>query len=256
MNKHFLISLAVLSILAPLTASRAEDQKQLLSEGLPTMAYRVKDRIIYYDYSKVAKPDWYHSSILASNPVYAHSHYMTPTMAYYLKDKIIYYAFTNRPVGRYDSHADLLDFERPFHRTSVSVKEMNLLVQSAGLQPQETERAADPAPAHPLRTLPASVRQAFEEEDALTIGSEAGNAAAIASVPVDAAGYYKRANAYRECGEYGKAIQDYNEVTRLDPENPYAFYKRGLCYSAIRLPGKAVENFQMAAELMIERKKL
>lgn len=55
---------------------------------------------------------------------------------------------------------------------------------------------------------------------------------AIELAPEDAIAYRNRGIAYAEKGEYDKAIADYDEAIRLDPEDATAYYNRGDAYYA------------------------
>jgi tetratricopeptide (TPR) repeat protein len=45
-----------------------------------------------------------------------------------------------------------------------------------------------------------------------------------------ASAYTNRANAYDEKGDSQRALRDYNEAIRINPDHPFAYYNRGLFY--------------------------
>ena len=228
---------------------RADDQNSSSYRVIPTMAYYSKGRVIYYGYTPYTGyrdgGHAYDSSILASNAAYVRAHYQNPTMAYYSKDRVTYYAYTsylpNRP-AEFPDWRDLEQSSRQF--AGSSAPELNSLVRTSSV-----ETAPESAPVK-MRASPVSNREAFEQEAEQTQGTLEENRVALQSSPVDAAGFYKRANAYKDTRDYARAIADYNEVIRLEPDNPYAYFKLGLCYSAINRMDVAGENFRKANELM------
>src|SRR5262249_1166922 len=54
--------------------------------------------------------------------------------------------------------------------------------------------------------------------------------ATVVSEPKDAAAYFKRGSAYRAKEDYDRAIMDYTEAIRLDPNSASAYNNRGLAY--------------------------
>jgi tetratricopeptide (TPR) repeat protein len=58
-----------------------------------------------------------------------------------------------------------------------------------------------------------------------------------------AAYYSNRANAYHEQGDNGRAIADYNEAIRLDPERAMAFLGRGIAFSDKGDNDRAIADF-------------
>ena len=51
--------------------------------------------------------------------------------------------------------------------------------------------------------------------------------------PDDTVAYSNRGRAYDNLGEYRRAIQDYDQALRLDPGNAYAYTSRGAAYQVI-----------------------
>src|SRR2546421_12611482 len=58
-----------------------------------------------------------------------------------------------------------------------------------------------------------------------------------------AAYYSNRAAAYREQGDNDRAIADYNEAIRLDPERTLAFLGRGIAFSEKGDNDRAIADF-------------
>jgi len=246
--KNFpLFCLAAVLLLAPVRPVIADSQTHTGSHDHPTMAYYSKGRIIYYGYTDVRKSNLNYSTLLASNPVYARQHYKNPTMAYYSKNGVIYYGYTRYLSPRMAQALDWHYFVEPNQRASGSVGPAVSRVSAPSGEPAQ---AASPIK---MRTTPMLNREAFEQEAEQTRGTPEENSAALQTSPVDAAGFYKRANAYKETNDYGKAIEDYGEVIRLEPENAFAYYKRGLCYSALNRMDLANENFRRANEILSGR---
>ena len=52
--------------------------------------------------------------------------------------------------------------------------------------------------------------------------------------------YSNRGNAYSWLGQYLRAIQDFDEAIRLDPQLVLAYYNRGDTYLNLREPQRAV----------------
>ena len=242
MEKIPLFCLAALTLLPPARALHADAPKKIQDQGTPTMAYYTKGRIIYYGYTDYKKTHYPYSSILATDPAYARAHYRDPTMAYYTKGKTIYYAYTNYLSPSASSHLDWRYFVPPDEKAGIS--------RRRAVAGEELEEAEPPVK---MRASPVSNREAFEREMEQTKGTPSENTEALLSSPVDAPGFYKRANAYKDANDFTKAIQDYDEVIRLEPGNAYAYYKRGLCYSAIGRMDLASENFRRANEIMSDQ---
>jgi tetratricopeptide (TPR) repeat protein len=68
--------------------------------------------------------------------------------------------------------------------------------------------------------------------------------------PTDAESYDKRGNEYLANREWDKAIADFNEVIRLDPERTSGYYSRGTCYDAKGDYDRAIEDFNKAIRLL------
>ena len=52
-----------------------------------------------------------------------------------------------------------------------------------------------------------------------------------------------------ELGQYERAIQDYDEAIRLNPQYVYAYNNRGLTYQSLGKVEEAERDFQKAKEL-------
>ena len=55
---------------------------------------------------------------------------------------------------------------------------------------------------------------------------------AIRLNPDYANAFINRGNVYRKGGQYDRAILDFDEAIRLSPQNPLAFYSRGVTYGS------------------------
>ena len=53
--------------------------------------------------------------------------------------------------------------------------------------------------------------------------------------PTDAEGHIQLGNAYRELGEYEKAIESFQNAIALDDEHPHAYNNLGLVYTDTRM---------------------
>ena len=58
--------------------------------------------------------------------------------------------------------------------------------------------------------------------------------------------------AYRLLGQYQRAIQDYDEAIRLDPQNAIAYYNRGFTYNNLGQSKEAERDIAKAKELGYE----
>ncbi len=65
----------------------------------------------------------------------------------------------------------------------------------------------------------------------------------------DAAFYLSRGNNYAVKGEYDRAISDYNEAIRLNPQDAVAFYSRGIAYHYKNSGERAFEDYKTAVQL-------
>jgi len=249
MEKIPFFCLAAFSLLLTAQPVHADDPKRSDYHGDPTMAYYAKGRVIYYDFTEYKKPVLKYSSILASNSAYARAHYQEPTMAFYKKDKTIHYAYTQYPPSQAVRGWDWRNFGHPYRQFPRAWLETGSPARSLREEPKQT------APSIKMRASTLSSREAFEQESEQAKGTPEENRSVLLSSPTDAAGFYKRGNAYKDTYDYGKAIQDYDEVIRMDPENAYAYYKRGLCYSALDRMDLANENFLRANDIMADQER-
>ena len=67
--------------------------------------------------------------------------------------------------------------------------------------------------------------------------------------PQDAKAYGNRGSAYSALGKYQQAIQDYDEAIRLRPQLAGAYYIRGLIYGELGKSDEAARDFAKAKEL-------
>lgn len=61
--------------------------------------------------------------------------------------------------------------------------------------------------------------------------------------------FHNRGISYEWIEEFAKAIQDFTEVIRLDPENGNAYFNRGCCYDTIGELDLAISDYSIALEL-------
>ena len=72
---------------------------------------------------------------------------------------------------------------------------------------------------------------------------------AIRIDPQYAAAYYNRGWAYGNLGQYERAIQDFDEAIRIDPQLGRAYYNRGIAYQAMGKSEEAERDFAKVKEL-------
>ena len=76
---------------------------------------------------------------------------------------------------------------------------------------------------------------------------------AIRIDPNFAKAYLDRGRDYSvEKGEFGKAFADWTEVIRIDPNNAQAYYLRGIVYGGIGEKAKAAADFAKAKQLGLD----
>jgi len=207
------------------------------------MAFYSNGRVIYYGYTDDSNSRPQLSTLLASSPASGHLPYQMPTMAFYINGRVIHYGYTaadphgTRPAPRPVSHEYETVPQVPGPAISV-------------VQPSRAGENPQPNTVKMRTTIPVADRESFEQEADRTKGTSDENQAALQSTPMDGPGFYKRANAYKQTGDYDNAIKDYGEVIRLDPDNAYAYYKRALCNTALQRMDLAIEDFRKANELM------
>jgi len=68
----------------------------------------------------------------------------------------------------------------------------------------------------------------------------------------DSAFYQKRGDDYTGRGEYDRAISDYTEAIRLNPQDAVAYYSRGFAYHYKNNQDRAFENYKTAIQLKSE----
>lgn len=64
-----------------------------------------------------------------------------------------------------------------------------------------------------------------------------------------AAAYSNRGIAYSSLGEYGRAIEDYDEALRIDPKHRNAYNNRGVSYDNLGDYHQAIKNFDEALRI-------
>ena len=70
-----------------------------------------------------------------------------------------------------------------------------------------------------------------------------------AADPKDAAGYNKRGIAWSEKRDYERAIADYNEALRLNPQYHFAYYNRGNAWRSKRDYERAIADYSEALRI-------
>ncbi len=75
---------------------------------------------------------------------------------------------------------------------------------------------------------------------------------AIRLNPEFATAYYNRGLAYADLGQYERAIQDWDEAIRFNPEYAAAYNNRGVAYEIIGKQIEAERDFAKAKELGVE----
>lgn len=170
---------------------------------------------------------------------------LAPTMAYYANKRVIYYEFASPAPAQYAlayDWRDSLGASRYPGYTSAAY------YPSTQVQIERNEGPTTAPQGSQVRMHESNMmsRDRFEEEVGQPKRSPEEIQEALRSYPVDAAGFYNRGNAWKESFDYDQAIRDYSEAIRLDPEYAVAYYKRGLCYSAIGRMDLAAENIHQA----------
>src|ERR1051326_1637442 len=61
--------------------------------------------------------------------------------------------------------------------------------------------------------------------------------------------FFNRGRAFADQGQFDRAIQDFNEAIRIDPNYADAFNNRGIAYSGKGDFGHAIENFDRAIQI-------
>ena len=70
-----------------------------------------------------------------------------------------------------------------------------------------------------------------------------------ANAQLSANEYSSKGNAELKAGQYSEAIQSYTEAIELGPDDPVAFYNRGICYALLKDHQSANRDFTKAIEL-------
>ena len=70
----------------------------------------------------------------------------------------------------------------------------------------------------------------------------------------DADAYYNRGNVYYDLKDYPKALADYNQALRINPDYAEAYGNRGLVYAQLGEREKAVTDMEKAAQLLCQQR--
>ena len=95
-----------------------------------------------------------------------------------------------------------------------------------------------------------AIRQKSPKPQVISTPNPAPTVAATPSAPApDAAFYRKRGDDYTAKNEYDRAISDYDEAIRLNPQDAIAFYKRGFAYHYKNNRDRAYEDYKTSIRL-------
>jgi tetratricopeptide (TPR) repeat protein len=97
-----------------------------------------------------------------------------------------------------------------------------------------------------LRRLIAALERVFEK---IKAEPEKREQSPPPTMQGDAEASLKRGNAYYDKKDYDKAISDYTEAIRLDPNNSWAYNNRGITYFAQKEYDKAIRDYKEAIRL-------
>ena len=67
--------------------------------------------------------------------------------------------------------------------------------------------------------------------------------------PDYAEAYYNRGLAYRDRGDFDRAIEDFNEAIELNHDYVDAYYNRGLAYRSVGMADRSIADLTKAIEL-------
>ena len=73
--------------------------------------------------------------------------------------------------------------------------------------------------------------------------------------PSHARALQSRGNALQRKGEYGRAIEDYNQILKLNPKNAGVIFSRGIAYKNNGEFLRAFEDFKEAFRMKFRSKK-
>ena len=79
-------------------------------------------------------------------------------------------------------------------------------------------------------------------------------AEAIRLDPQNASAYNNRGSAYDDLGQYERAIQDYDEAIRLDPQYADAYANRAIAHTILGEEVAAQKNLARAVELGVDQR--
>jgi tetratricopeptide (TPR) repeat protein len=100
--------------------------------------------------------------------------------------------------------------------------------------------------------------QAVSKDDALCMASDSELAIRSCSVIIQegtktgpdlSAVFYNRGNAHRSKGDYDRAIQDYDEALRIEPDDEDILNNRGVAYRSKGQIDRAIQDYDRAIQL-------
>ena len=97
------------------------------------------------------------------------------------------------------------------------------------------------------RAAPAAPQTPHSERTAAPV--PARSTSPISASSLTSVDYFRKGNDYANQGDYGKAIEDYDEAIRLDPKYAGAYHSRGQAYGLLGQYERAIEDFDEAIRL-------
>ena len=87
------------------------------------------------------------------------------------------------------------------------------------------------------------------------IGSSRGTPEpqALYPAPEGVEEFLRRGELYEKAGSYEKALSDYEQAERLDPDNSDVYLGKGSALSGLEQPAAAIENYLIVKEIDIQK---
>ena len=87
------------------------------------------------------------------------------------------------------------------------------------------------------------------------IGSSRGTPEpqALSPAPEGVEEFLRRGELYEKAGSYEKALSDYEQAERLDPDNSDVYLGKGSALSGLEQPAAAIENYLIVKEIDIQK---